>query len=70
VKWDTLRDHERGRIRLSYGDVLSIDATHGLTSTEHIEAMPAAVNAYKAYTQASGHRETSWLVTVGRGGAA
>jgi hypothetical protein len=46
--------------------VLSIDATQGLTSTEHIEAMPAGtqpVNAYKAYTQASRHRETSWLVT-------
>ena len=46
--------------------MLSIDATQGLTSTEHIEAMPAgtqAVNAYKAYTQASRHREKSWLVT-------
>jgi hypothetical protein len=66
VKWETLRDTESKRIRLSYGDVLSIDATQGLTSTEHIEAMPAgtqAVNAYKAYTQASRHRETSWLVT-------
>lgn len=66
VKWDTLRDQESGRIRLSYGDVQSIDATQGLTSTEHIEAMPAgsqAVNAYKAYTQASRHRERSWLVT-------
>jgi hypothetical protein len=66
VKWDTLRDPESGRIRLSYGDVLSIDATQGLTSSEHIEAMPAgsqAVNAYKAYTQASRHRERSWLVT-------
>jgi hypothetical protein len=66
VKWDTLRDPDSQRIRLSYGDVLSIDATQGLTSTEHIEAMPAgsqAVNAYKAYTQASRHRERSWLVT-------
>lgn len=66
VKWDTLRDPESHRIRLSYGDVLSIDATQGLTSREHIEAMPAGsqvVNAYKAYTQASRHRERSWLVT-------
>jgi hypothetical protein len=67
VKWDTLRDPDSQRIRLSYGDVLSIDATQGLTSSEHIEAMPAgsqAVNAYKAYTQASRHRERSWLVTA------
>ena len=65
VKWDTLRDRDSGRIRLTYGDVLSIDATQGLTSSEHIEAMPAgtrAVNAYKAYTQASRHRQATYLV--------
>ncbi len=51
---------------LSYGDVLSIDATQGLTSSEHIEAMPAGtrhVNAYKAYTQASRHRQATYVVT-------
>ena len=77
VKWDTLRapggggfgrdgGRSQGRIRLSYGDVLSIDATQGLTSSEHIEAMPGgtrAVNAYKAYTQASRHRQATYLVT-------
>jgi hypothetical protein len=66
VAWDTLRDRQSGRIRLTYGDVLSIDATQGLTSTEHIEAMPAgtqAVNAYKAYTAASRHRRATFLVT-------
>jgi hypothetical protein len=66
VKWDTLRDQLSGRIRLSYGDVLTIDATQGLTSTEHIQAMPAgtqAVTAYKAYTAASRHRQASYLVT-------
>jgi hypothetical protein len=65
VKWDTLRDPDSRRIRLTYGDVLSIDATQGLTSTEHIEAMPAgtrAVNAYKAYTGASRHRRSTWLI--------
>jgi hypothetical protein len=41
VASDTLRDSTSGRIRLSYGDVLTIDATQGLTSTEHIQAMPA-----------------------------
>jgi TrwC relaxase/AAA domain len=66
VKWDTLRDPLSGRIRLSYGDVLTIDATQGLTSTEHIQAMPAgtqAVTAYKAYTAASRHRRASYLIT-------
>jgi len=67
VAWDTLRDRENGRIKLSYGDVLTIDATQGLTSTEHIEAMPsgtAAVNAYKAYTSGSRHRQATFLVTA------
>ena len=67
VAWDTLRDRRSGRIRLAYGDVLTIDATQGLTSTEHIEAMPAgtaAVNAYKAYTAASRHRRATYLVTA------
>lgn len=71
VRWDTLRApntgrRDSGRIRLSYGDVLSIDATQGLTSSEHIEAMPRGtrqVNAYKAYTQASRHRQATYLVT-------
>jgi hypothetical protein len=66
VAWNTLRDEASQRIRLTYGDVLSIDATQGLTSTEHIEAMPAgtrAVNAYKAYTAASRHRRATFLVT-------
>ncbi len=67
VAWDTLRDPRSGRIRLSYGDVLTIDATQGLTSTEHIEAMPAgtrAVDAHKAYTAASRHRRATFLVVA------
>jgi len=67
VAWDTLRDRQSGRIKLSYGDALTIDATQGLTSTEHIEAMPAgtqAVNAYKAYTSGSRHRRATFLVTA------
>ena len=67
VAWETLRDRESQRIKLSYGDVLTIDATQGLTSTEHIEAMPAGtqtVNAYKAYTSGSRHRRATYLVTA------
>lgn len=66
VTWKTLADPGSGHIRLGYGDVLSIDATQGLTSTEHIEAMPrgsGAVDAHRAYTQGSRHRERTWLVT-------
>lgn len=66
VRWGTLRDRASGRVRLTYGDVLSIDATQGATSTEHINAMPGgskAVNANKGYVAESRHRRTTWLVT-------
>ena len=66
VTWKTLASPDSGYIRLGYGDVLSIDATQGLTSTEHIEAMPRgskAVDAHRAYTQGSRHRERTWLLT-------
>ncbi len=65
VRWATLRDQASGRIRLTYGDVLSIDATQGATSTEHINAMPAgtrAVNGFKGYVAESRHRQATWLV--------
>jgi len=67
VRWDTLRDQESGRIRLSYGDVLSIDAIQGNTSTEHIDAMPSgssAVNSFKSYVAKSRSREATWLVVA------
>ena len=65
VRWATLLDRASGRVRLTYGDVLSIDATQGATSTEHINAMPAgtrAVNGFKGYVAESRHRQATWLV--------
>jgi len=38
IAWDTLRDRERRRLQLTYGEALTIDATQGLTSTEHMRA--------------------------------
>jgi hypothetical protein len=51
VRWDTLRERMSGRIRLTYGDVLSIDATQGATSTEHINAMPGGTKPVNAFKQ-------------------
>jgi len=65
VAWDTLRDPASGRVKLTYGDVLSIDAIQGATSTEHINALPSgsqAVTGFKAYVAQSRSRETTWLV--------
>lgn len=64
VLWNTLRS-EGGRILLSYGDVLTIDSSQGLTTSEHIEAMPAGtagVNSFKAYTASSRHRSMTYLL--------
>ncbi|MBV8216879.1 MAG: hypothetical protein JO325_00325, partial [Solirubrobacterales bacterium] len=65
VPYDALRDKDNGRVRLAYGDVVTLDAIQSATSTEHIHAMPsgsAAVNSFKNYVGLSRARETSWLV--------
>ncbi|TCZ61141.1 MobF family relaxase [Roseicella aquatilis] len=68
VTWDAFRPRgaEAGaRLRLAYGDCLTIDAAQGITSDEHISALPggsATVQGLKGYVAASRHRTTSWLV--------
>jgi len=66
VSWDALRPREGGAIRLAYGDCLTIDSAQGITSDEHIMALPAGsrqVQGFKAYVAASRHRAHSWLIT-------
>lgn len=66
VSWDSLADKASGRVRLAPGDVLTIDAAQGLTSSEHINAMPAGsagLQAFKGYTAESRHKESAWLIT-------
>lgn len=65
VAWEKLRDEGSGRVRLAYGDCLTIDSSQGLTSDEHVNALPGgsrAVTGFKAYVAESRHRVTSWLV--------
>ena len=67
VKWETLRDPKSDRIRLAYGDVITIDAIQSATSTEHINAMVSgsqAVQSFKGYVAQSRSRETTWLVAA------
>ncbi|WP_426960335.1 MobF family relaxase [Muricoccus radiodurans] len=66
VSWDALRDAGSGRVRLAHGDCLTIDSSQGLTSDEHINAMPSgsrAVQGFKGYVAESRHRVASWLVS-------
>jgi conjugative relaxase-like TrwC/TraI family protein len=66
VPWQALRDRGgSGRVLLAYGDVLTIDTAQGITSDEHIDAMPAgsrAITRGKAYVAASRHRVRHHLV--------
>lgn len=67
VRWDSLRDENSGRIRLTYGDVITLDAIQSATSTEHINALPSgseAVQSFKNYVGQSRSRETTWLVVA------
>jgi conjugative relaxase-like TrwC/TraI family protein len=59
VAWTALRDRGgSGRLMLAYGDVLTVDTAQGITSHEHIGAMPngsGAVTSGKAYVAGSRH---------------
>ncbi|MBI0539082.1 toprim domain-containing protein [Roseomonas sp. KE2513] len=66
VSWDSLADKKNGRTRLAPGDVLTIDAAQGITSREHINAMPAGsagVQGFKGYTAESRHKDSAFLIT-------
>ena len=66
VAWTTLADRATGRIKLTYGDALTVSSSQGVTASEHIDAMPSgtkAVNAFAAYVAESRHRRASYLVT-------
>ncbi len=65
VPWANLRDRTTGRVLLAHGDCLTIDAAQGITSTDHINALPAGsrgVTGFKAYVAESRHRGRSYLV--------
>ncbi|PHK92880.1 aldehyde dehydrogenase [Pseudoroseomonas rhizosphaerae] len=65
VPWKGFRDRRSGQIRLAYGDVLTINTAQGITSDEHILAMPAGsrgVTLYAAHVGASRHRVASHIV--------
>jgi conjugative relaxase-like TrwC/TraI family protein len=67
VKWDTLRDPGSGRVRLTYGDAVTIDAIQSATSTEHLNVLPngsEAAHGFKNYVAQSRSREATWLVVA------
>lgn len=66
VPWGKLTDRSTGRVKLAYGDVLTVDSVQGATSTDHIAVMPdgsRAVNGFRATVTGSRHRRRTDLIT-------
>jgi hypothetical protein len=65
VEWRRLADLESKRMLLGLGHALTIDAAQGLTSDEHINALPrgtAGVSAFTSYVAESRAKGTTWTV--------
>jgi hypothetical protein len=58
VKWRALKDSRSDRLLLGFGHALTIDSAQGITSGEHINALPrgtAGITAFKSYVAESRH---------------
>ena len=65
VAWRKIQGRRDAPVRLSYGYAMTVDTAQGSTATEHIHAMPVgslAIHGFKAYTAASRHERTTWIV--------
>jgi hypothetical protein len=65
VEWRRLADDATGRLMLGFGHALTIDAAQGITSDEHINALPrgtSGVTGFTSYVAESRSRGTTWTV--------
>ncbi len=65
VAWRRIQARPDAPVRLTYGYAMTVDTAQNSTATEHIHAMPAgsqASHSFKAYTAASRHQRTTWIV--------
>jgi hypothetical protein len=65
IEWRRLADIGTNRLLLGFGHALTIDAAQGLTSDEHINALPrgtGGVTAFTSYVAESRSRGTTWTV--------
>ncbi len=65
VAWHKIQARRDAPVRLSYGHAMTVDTAQGSTTTEHIHALPSgshAIHGFKAYTAASRHERTTWIV--------
>ena len=65
VEWRRVMDTKTGRVLLGFGHALTIDAAQGITSGEHINALPrgsAGLTGFKAYVAESRSRGATWTM--------
>ncbi|OYV51586.1 MAG: conjugal transfer protein TraA [Acidocella sp. 20-58-15] len=65
IEWRRLADIGSDRLLLGFGHALTIDAAQGLTSDEHINALPrgtGGVTAFTSYVAESRSRGTTWTL--------
>ncbi|MDO9711771.1 MobF family relaxase [Paracraurococcus lichenis] len=66
VAWERLRARGSTRLQIAYGDCRTIDSSQGITSDEHINALPGGsrtVQGFKNYVASSRHRVRSLLLS-------
>ncbi|MBB2169966.1 relaxase domain-containing protein [Gluconacetobacter aggeris] len=67
VPWSRLADKESGRLRLGFGHAMTHDSAQGITSDEHVNAMPrgsAGVTGFTTYVGESRHVYACWTVVA------
>ncbi len=65
VEWRRLEDNKTGRLLAGFGHAMTVDAAQGITSDEHINALPrgtAGMTGFTAYVAESRARGTTWTM--------
>lgn len=65
ASWERLADVSTGRLLLGFGHAMTIDSAQGVTSDEHINAMPrgtSGVTGFTTYVAESRHVHQCWTV--------
>jgi hypothetical protein len=65
VEWRRFADDATGRVLLGFGHALTINAAQGITSKEHINALPrgtSGVTAFTTYSAESRSRGVTWTM--------
>ena len=65
VTWDRLTDRKSGRLLLGFGHAVTVDSSQGMTTGEHINAMPrgsAGASGFKSYVAESRHIKQAFTV--------